>query len=314
MLFVLLSVGVDCRAGANCDISPETNRIPQTIRIDNILPGSTFVYTWSLFDLPPSLLSETEPDAGEISTRRNRHRIFHDIGHGVSTVVSDAGYVYSSPARINRRSALWLGGIVAVGGLIYVYDREIYDAINRNKDESILRPINDLGKTFSGAGYMGSTNKYFLGALALGYLVNCPQVVRISAEILESQFMAGAIKDAANVAAGRARPYADKGPRYFKFNEGTSFPSGHAKNVLQIANVISHRTGFLPLQIVAYTVASAVCLERVSSGSHWPSDVYAGAVYGWIISNELLKRHDRRIDITPVGDSEQSGLIVSFRF
>jgi membrane-associated phospholipid phosphatase len=37
-----------------------------------------------------------------------------------------------------------------------------------------------------------------------------------------------------------------------------------------------------------------VSLQRITSGNHWPSDVYAAAVSGGLISRTLLQRRDAR--------------------
>jgi membrane-associated phospholipid phosphatase len=263
-------------------------------------------------------LSEQESGSGN-SEKQARHprRPLHDLGHALKTFASDAGYIYSSPVRINARSLMWAGGIVAVGVIIYAFDQEIHDEFKRTKERSLYRPIRDLGEELSTVGLMGKTNKYFLGGVLLGYLTGIDPITDISAQILEGQFIAGGYKDAANFLVGRQRPEAGVGPYVYKINDGTSFPSGHAKNVFIMARVVSHHIPFLPVQIGAYTVAGAVSLERITSDSHWPSDVYAAAVYGWIVANELIKRRESgslSIAAGTVGSSHTPGVNVAFHF
>lgn len=62
-----------------------------------------------------------------------------------------------------------------------------------------------------------------------------------------------------------------------------SFPSGHAINVFGAAAVIAW---FVPtLRAPAYVVAGLVGLSRVVRGSHFPTDVFAGAVLGVLIGS-----------------------------
>ncbi len=253
--------------------------------------------------------------ASDAETQRFRRRPLYDLGFAGKTVVSDMGYIYSSPARLSKRSALWLGGIVAVGAVIYIYDQEIHDAMQRSRDDKLYKPIRELGESVEKVGFMGKTNKYYLGAILAGYLAGYEPMITIPAEILEAQLIAGTFKDFTNILVGRSRPFEDRGARSYKFNDGTSFPSGHAKNVMIAANVIARRVRFLPVQVAAYGLAGAVCLERITSGSHWPSDVYFAAVYGWIISNELVSRHTRqRVSIAPTTGNGGPGLSVRFTF
>jgi membrane-associated phospholipid phosphatase len=164
---------------------------------------------------------------------------------------------------------------------------------------------------------MGATNRYYLGAIMAGYLAGYKPLVMIPAEILEAQLVAGTLKDAANILVGRSRPFEERGARHFDLNNGTSFPSGHAKNITIAARVISRRINFLPVQLAAYTVAGSVLLQRVSSDNHWPSDVYFGAIFGWISASELLIKHDGgRLALSPtVPDANHTlGLNLSYTF
>jgi membrane-associated phospholipid phosphatase len=244
-----------------------------------------------------------------------RRRPLYHLGYAGKTFVSDLGYIYSSPARLNQRSALWLGGIVAVGAVIYVFDQEIHDAFRRSRDATLYKPIRKTGEAMEKVGFMGKTNKFYLAGILAGYLIGWEPMVVIPAEILEAQLIAGTLKDGANILVGRSRPFEDRGPRHYRFNEGTSFPSGHAKNVIIAANVIARRVNFLPVTIAAYGLAGTICLERITSDTHWPSDVYFAAVYGWIISNELGRRHDSdRIAVAPVASDGSPGLSVRLTF
>jgi membrane-associated phospholipid phosphatase len=236
-------------------------------------------------------------------------RAFNDLWYGVKTGFSDLGYIYSSPARINTNSALWVGGILALGGVIFAYDQEIYNAFKRNQDHALYKPIREVGEFFEPLGYMGFTNKYYFSALVLGYLTGYRPLLYFSVDILEAYFIAGLFKNGANVLVGRRRPAYGEGPYSFKFADGTSFPSGHALNVVQLARTLSHHIRFLPVQVAAYGIAATVCLERITSDAHWPSDVYVGAVFGWAVAAEVLRLNDkRRIEIIPITFEDTVGV------
>jgi membrane-associated phospholipid phosphatase len=69
------------------------------------------------------------------------------------------------------------------------------------------------------------------------------------------------------------------------FGKGTSFPSGHAMMAFSVATVFARRYRqhrWVPY--VAYATASAIAFARVSTGSHFPSDVFVGSALGFVIA------------------------------
>ncbi|MEZ5358929.1 MAG: phosphatase PAP2 family protein [Candidatus Zixiibacteriota bacterium] len=246
-----------------------------------------------------------------------RYNLWLDSKHAVYHFGSDAARVYTAPIRLNKKSALILGGILAVGGVIYIYDQEIHDAFQRSKDDPLYKPIRKLGENFERFGYMGDSNKFLVGGLAFSYIIRWDMGVRICSDVLESHFIAGITKNIANKTFGRYRPFEGEGPRYFKFDGGTSLPSGHALNIIQTASIFSYHIDFWPFTVGAYTIAGAMCLERITSNAHWPSDVYFAAVYGYFVSKEILRLNEnRRLRVTPTAsnDRQSLGLLLSLSF
>lgn len=67
--------------------------------------------------------------------------------------------------------------------------------------------------------------------------------------------------------------------------KGSSFPSGHAAGAFSVATVIAtryHRHRWVPW--LAYGFATAVSLSRITTSSHFPSDVFLGAALGYTIT------------------------------
>lgn len=73
--------------------------------------------------------------------------------------------------------------------------------------------------------------------------------------------------------------------------KGSSFPSGHAAGVFSIATVVATRYRhhrWVPF--VAYGFATAISFSRVTTSSHFPSDVFLGAALGYTITRyEVLR-------------------------
>ena len=67
--------------------------------------------------------------------------------------------------------------------------------------------------------------------------------------------------------------------------KGSSFPSGHAAGVFSVATVVAsryHKHAWVPW--LAYGFASAISFSRVTTLSHFPSDVFLGAALGYTIT------------------------------
>ena len=66
---------------------------------------------------------------------------------------------------------------------------------------------------------------------------------------------------------------------------GSSFPSGHAAGVFSVATVVANRYRnhrWVPL--LAYGFATAISFSRVTTASHFPSDVFLGAALGYTVT------------------------------
>jgi membrane-associated phospholipid phosphatase len=61
-----------------------------------------------------------------------------------------------------------------------------------------------------------------------------------------------------------------------------SFPSGHASMVFVLAGVFFFTTSKIWLRPILLVLASLVAMSRIVVGVHWPLDVLAGVVIGWI--------------------------------
>jgi len=75
-----------------------------------------------------------------------------------------------------------------------------------------------------------------------------------------------------------------------------SFPSGHTAVSFAAASAL--RTAGEPFWIPALVLASAIAFSRLYLYVHWPSDVLAGMVLGWllgILAGFLVRDQERRL-------------------
>jgi hypothetical protein len=69
------------------------------------------------------------------------------------------------------------------------------------------------------------------------------------------------------------------------FGKGKSFPSDHALMAFSVATVFARRYRehrWVPY--LAYAAASAIAFSRVTTGSHFPADVFVGSALGFVIA------------------------------
>lgn len=69
------------------------------------------------------------------------------------------------------------------------------------------------------------------------------------------------------------------------FGKGTSFPSGHAMMAFSVGTIFARRYRehrWVPY--VAYAVAGAISFARITTGAHFPADVFFGATMGYVIA------------------------------
>jgi len=106
--------------------------------------------------------------------------------------------------------------------------------------------------------------------------------------VADSVIMYGAMK----VIFQRERPFS--GGAEGKFFAGNwsngSFPSGHSMFNWTIASVIAHEYPKWPVAVVMYGLATASSTYRVTAGVHFPSDVVAGGVMGYLIGRYVAKQ------------------------
>jgi membrane-associated phospholipid phosphatase len=188
--------------------------------------------------------------------------------------------------------------------------------VHDSRESPGIKWFHEVGEFFEPVGHMGVMNRYYFGGLAVSYVAGSDKATRIFGEILEAHFIAGVGKVAIQSVAGRARPHEGQGPRSWGNDNATSFPSGHAINIFQLATVLSHHAERTWFTVGAYTIAAAVGVQRVASDAHWPSDVFFSAAFGTAVARCVVNLHEGYGGPRPVVTSTANGpaLAVSWNF
>lgn len=105
--------------------------------------------------------------------------------------------------------------------------------------------------------------------------------------------------------------------------ESYSLPSQHTAMAFVAATFLDHELGYVSpwISIGGYTIASWVGITRIANNDHWTSDVLMGAAVGILMTNAsywaydgVMKLFPKRLTISPIIDSQQTGLYLCYKF
>jgi membrane-associated phospholipid phosphatase len=226
-------------------------------------------------DISPEGKHVVQQDAGSSSRT--------DFSGHLTDFLKDQKQIWTSPFRARAQDATWLVPLAGITAGLFVTDRQ-YSASLPNNPATLHHY-----RTISDAGIAG-----LIGASAGMYLFSFPTH---NEHWRETGFLAGEAAlnsllttEALKYSLRRARPYQDNGSGSL-FQGSGSFPSEHAAAAYSIAGVIAHEyDGPLP-KLFAYGLASAVSYSKVHARDHFPSDVLAGSVMGYLIAQSVYNRH-----------------------
>lgn len=95
-----------------------------------------------------------------------------------------------------------------------------------------------------------------------------------------------------------------KGPDGKKLNreDFSSFPSGHATAAFAAATVYAMEYRDKPLiPILSYSAASLIALSRLTENKHWPIDILAGSMIGYLSGRQVVNNFHRYLKIKQAG-------------
>jgi len=147
-----------------------------------------------------------------------------------------------------------------------------------------------------------------VGAAGAGYLLG---KIRHNDHLQEVGLLSGeaainstAVAFAFKGVTGRERPYQSGGSGSF-FQGGSSFPSEHSAVAWSIASIAAHEYPGTITKLLAYGLAGAVTLTKVTAKDHFPSDVVVGSALGWYMGRQVYRaHHDPEVGGGPWGDLE----------
>jgi membrane-associated phospholipid phosphatase len=222
--------------------------------------------------------------------------------------------IYTVGQPFAWRAADWqkAGVVVMIGGTLYLFDEDINELVQANKDgftENLARFGNQFGD-----------GRYMLGGMAAtwlgGFIFDSPRTQDTALMCLKSFCLANGASLTIKFLTQRERPFRERGNGFwngsgFKLSRD-SFPSGHATVVWSVAPIIAEQyreTFWVPPTV--YTIAALTSYARMHDERHWASDVFAGAVIGYFTSQMVLKTTPR-LQVIPA--LENNGILLNYNF
>jgi membrane-associated phospholipid phosphatase len=205
------------------------------------------------------------------------------LGKGyLKNLFSDQKAIWTSPARIRQDHLPWLIPFVSISGGLFATDSNVAKQLSRSP--SLISNSRNLANVGAASLVAGGAAFYLYGRVTQNDHARETGVLSSEAAI-NSVIVSELLKPI----TGRERPSDNVQGRFFQ--GGSSFPSEHAMLSWSIASVIAHEYPDPLVKTAAYGIASAVSLSRITSRDHFPSDIFVGAVAGYLIGRQVYAAH-----------------------
>ena len=210
----------------------------------------------------------------------------HLISPFLKHLVQDQQAFWTAPLDLHKDDWKWLAPFAGFTGAMIASDgwisKQLPDApsqLKRSKDVSDYTVYSMVG--VSGASFL------------LGQLTHDDHLQEAGLLSGEAAINSTAVAYFLKEITQRPRPY--QGNEHGSFFEGGgSFPSEHSAVAWSVASVWAHEYPGKLSQILAYGLASAVSVTRVTSKQHFASDVAIGSALGWYFGREVYRAHHDR--------------------
>jgi membrane-associated phospholipid phosphatase len=202
-------------------------------------------------------------------------------------VLKDQVPIWTSPVRVRTHDLIWLLPFGAATGVTLATDTDAMRDLSRDR-------------TFN-KDNVNASNYLLGGAIAVPVGLYGVGVFKGNAHARETGLLSGealadsvVVEEVAKLVFRRQRPLDNNAAGdFFAANIGgnSSFPSSHSTLAWTVAAVVSGEYPSKWAQLSVYSFASAVSVTRVLGQEHFPSDVFVGAVAGWLIGHYVFEKH-----------------------
>jgi membrane-associated phospholipid phosphatase len=221
-------------------------------------------------------------------------------------LVHDQGQIWRFPVSVIRGHHLKpVLAIVGISAALAIADERMMTPVRNT------RSLDGFNKTFSSFNTSTAMEVFPATFYALALLRKdkyAQNTVLLAGEaVIDSEILTTVLKDIdRRYRPNSIPPGGDLSASWFKETKGSyiggvgSFPSGHTIAAFSVATVFADRYPHPAWRVwMAYGLASLVGFSRVTTQSHFPSDVFAGAALGYVIAHYVV-RHPH--EVTPETD------------
>ena len=244
----------------------------------------------------------------------------------ISRFIRDEVQIWTTPFNLDLKGSLLFAAAIIGTGVLIANDEGIYKGFkNFQAGKPWVDQVGSAG-TFMGDWGVdcGVAGLFFLSGVAF----RDKKARETGLMALDTLMHTGLLVQVVKHLAGRQRPSAENGQDYWfgpgaffnrykedSFARYDSFLSGHTISAWGLATVIAtnyKNTFWVPL--ACYGLATVVGLTRVTEDTHWLSDVFAGAVLGYVIGKMVVRNRNRRLQVVPSVSADSLALSLSYRF
>ena len=207
----------------------------------------------------------------------------------IENIAKDQNAIWGSPLHLQLSDAEWLMPLGLLTGGLLATDTEFSKHLSNSPTR--LKYSTDLSNygLYSMAGL--ASGLYLWGDLT--HDEHKREAGILAGEAAADSYVA---TTALEYAFGREQPLTHNYQGTF-FQRGSSMPSDHAAIAWSIASVVAHEYPGPLTSVLAYGLASAVSLSRISAKQHFPSDVLIGSAIGWFVGQHVYRaHHDTSLD------------------
>ena len=227
------------------------------------------------------------------------------------SLMHNFGEQATAPLRFKTKQWLITGSVVGITAGLIIIDNDIDDWARFQKQEHPW--INKSSPYITEFG--GNYGIFSVGVFGLGSAVfKYKKGVQTSLLATQAMITSGVWVRLIKLLTGRERPSAAyfyskteggfwHGPfaqydQDFLPKKGVSsfdaFPSGHTATAFSIATVFALQYKDRPvIPIISYSAATLVGISRLTEHAHWASDVFLGAVFGYVCGKQVVSHFNK---------------------